>query len=107
MWYVAVIEDPEKARAVRPDAVAGELWHGDAFTLDCPLGRPNCRHCGDPERVERCRADSHCRDCGRRGGHGVAPDSVLSAKGIALHALPQRPDADEVWDRDMRGFRPA
>jgi len=65
-----------------PAPAVGDLYgEGD---LDCPLGRPNCRHCGDPAHAAACAAAGHCEWCGTR--HGVAPESILAAHGLAIEA---------------------
>lgn len=48
----------------------------------CPLGRPNCRDCGDPDHAAACRKAGHCPDCGTK--HGIAPASVLAVNGYRL-----------------------
>lgn len=56
--------------------------HADGVESDCPLGRPNCRNCGDPAHAEACHAAGHCPDCGTK--HGIAPDATLSEHGFML-----------------------
>lgn len=58
-----------------------ESLHGTA----CPMGRPNCRNCGDPAFKASCREAGHCPQCGI--AHGVAPDAVLKAKGLILQEV--------------------
>jgi len=78
---------------------------GDLHTVaarECPEGRPNCEHCGDPARAATCRAAGHCPDCGTK--HGIAPASVLTAGGLELVALPGPPADDDQWDPRRRAF---
>ena len=83
----------------------------------CPDGQPNCRNCGDPTFETSCRAAGHCDHCGRasvpladqlgspdaNGGHGLAPDAVLAARGYALLPIDPPPDG-HVWSRVHRRF---
>jgi hypothetical protein len=123
MPYALVVVDPSKAHAARrkqyvdaflraqlgaTQAAADRFAdqhepsppeHGALWTVaesTCPDGLPNCRHCGDPAYVDSCRAAGHCPHCGTR--HGIAPDSVLAAKGLQLHALAEHPTAGQIWN---------
>ncbi len=73
---------PGRLVEVPPPRIGDPYAEGD---LDCPLGQPNCRHCGDPTFAAACRAAGHCEWCGTR--HGIAPDAVLAAHGLALEGL--------------------
>jgi len=121
--YALVIDDPVKAKlamdATTRDAarraglasreterrlaanrpVKDDLW--TAADSECPLDRPNCRHCGDPAFAVSCVASGHCQQCGT--AHGIAPDSVLVAKGLVLLEVPF-PEPGQVWDRARRRF---
>jgi hypothetical protein len=126
MHYALVIEDTKKAHRAKvammtdayrraglrereatalAEAGEGEPAVGDLWTtadVECPDGKPNCRHCGDPAHREACAAAGHCDQCGTR--HGIAPASVLEAKGLALQALAERPRDGQTWDRQRRRF---
>lgn len=95
--YRIAVAHPAKARAARahayrlhpehaqriaqaPPPAVGTLWAEMDDT--CPLGRPNCRRCGDPAFQETCRNLGHCPQCGT--AHGIAPTSVLEAHGLTL-----------------------
>jgi hypothetical protein len=107
-----VVKDSTKARAwlvqqVAADRVVGKIRRGatesDAVLtvadelgiqeppvgalygesdLECPMGEPNCRNCGDFAYSDQCRAAGHCTQCGVL--HGTAPDSVLEAHGLRI-----------------------
>jgi hypothetical protein len=83
--YRIIVADPVKyaARFSGSDATPGAV-HAVADS-ECPLGRPNCRCCGDPSTpCEEVKGNSnpHCRQCGV--DHGIAPDAILAANGLVL-----------------------
>ena len=86
-WRV-VVKDPavEHARSRGRGFTHERRPQGFVHAADlddaCPMGRPNCRNCGDPKHAEACRLAGHCPDCGTR--HGIAPDATLEANGYGL-----------------------
>ena len=85
--FAIVIEDVKKAhagelaRGFRSAARPKGFVHTEADDT-CPLGRPNCRNCGDPDHVAECQAAGHCPDCGTK--HGIAPDAIVARNGYRL-----------------------
>ena len=82
--FAIIVENPtaDHARSFGPRK------KGDVHTVadsECPLGRPNCRNCGDPDHVATCRAAGHCPDCGTK--HGIAPDAIVARNGYRLEPL--------------------
>lgn len=71
------------------------------LTDACPDGGKNCRNCGDPSFAVSCQAAGHCPVCGTQ--HGIAPQSVVAAAGLALREIPT-PGPDEDWDIDTQRF---